>query len=164
VHFAVEGLVNVRMMKWAKSLKTTHDQFLQCVTPVIDATSEDQILLHGIYDHAPLRRWSRGRIVLLGDAAHLMTPNLGQGAAAALEDACTLARCLAEGGTLAHALAAYENVRRVRTAFIAWQARQIGRIIQWENPLLCGLRDAGMRLLPDWIGEWALAPVFRFRV
>lgn len=134
------------------------------VAELIEATPEEQILLHGIYDRAPLRRWSRGRIVLLGDAAHLMTPNLGQGAATALEDAWTLARCLAGGDTLPRALARYEKTRRARLAFVTWQARQIGRMIQWENPFLSTLRDVGMRLLPEWSGEWALAPVFRYRV
>jgi 2-polyprenyl-6-methoxyphenol hydroxylase-like FAD-dependent oxidoreductase len=58
---------------------------------IIEGTPEDAIVQNDIVDRPPLRRWGRGRVTLLGDAAHATTPNLGQGACMALEDAVVLA-------------------------------------------------------------------------
>ena len=63
---------------------------------LIDATDEEAILRNDIFDRRPVRHWGSGRVTLLGDAAHPPTPNLGQGACQALEDALILAGCLAD--------------------------------------------------------------------
>jgi salicylate hydroxylase len=83
----------------------------------------------GMYDRAPLPRWSRGRLTLLGDAAHPMLPHLGQGVNQALEDAVALATLLAAGTGAAGvpwALAAYEKLRRDRTARVQLGSRRNG--------------------------------------
>ncbi|MEK8131099.1 FAD-dependent oxidoreductase [Paenibacillus filicis] len=67
------------------------------IEALIEATEDSAILAHDIFDRAPLQSWSQGRITLLGDAAHPMLPNLGQGGAQALEDALVLAHCLPYG-------------------------------------------------------------------
>ena len=67
------------------------------VPALIEATEEPAILRTDIYDRDPPRkRWGEGRLTLLGDAAHPMTPDLGQGACQAIEDALELARCLGD--------------------------------------------------------------------
>ncbi|UUZ94179.1 FAD-dependent monooxygenase [Paenibacillus sp. P25] len=68
------------------------------VVRAIEATEEASILAHDIADRRPLSRWSTGRVTLLGDAAHPMLPNLGQGGAQAMEDALVLARAPAGAG------------------------------------------------------------------
>ena len=72
----------------------------------------------GLYDRAPLPRWSRGRLTLLGDAAHPMLPHMGQGANQSIEDGVALAALLtgADAETAPAALARYESLRRERTA------------------------------------------------
>lgn len=83
----------------------------------------------GMYDRAPLPRWSRGRLTLLGDAAHPMLPHLGQGVNQALEDAVTLATLLgatAGAAGVPAALAAYEGLRRDRTARVQASSRRQG--------------------------------------
>eukprot|EP00879_Flechtneria_rotunda_P018325 GHRR01019222.1.p1 GENE.GHRR01019222.1~~GHRR01019222.1.p1 ORF type:complete len:467 (+),score=165.34 GHRR01019222.1:176-1576(+) len=60
------------------------------VTDLIKATPEDDILRRDIYDRAPIFSWARGRVALLGDSAHAMQPNLGQGGCMAIEDAFQL--------------------------------------------------------------------------
>jgi salicylate hydroxylase len=82
----------------------------------------------GLYDRAPLPRWSRGRVTLLGDAAHPMLPHLGQGVNQAIEDAVALAAVLGavDGTGVPSALAAYEELRRDRTARIQRGSRLNG--------------------------------------
>jgi len=83
----------------------------------------------GMYDRAPLPRWSDGRLTLLGDAAHPMLPHLGQGVNQALEDAVALATLLGAAPGPAHvprALALYEELRRARTARVQLGSRRNG--------------------------------------
>ena len=109
----------------------------------VEATAEPEILRNDIYDREPIRRWGVGRVTLLGDAAHPMTPNLGQGACQAVEDAVVLARCLGGGGDdISGSLRLYEERRARRTTTVVRRSRLVGRVIQLENPLLCRLRDA----------------------
>jgi len=116
---------------------------------LIEATDEGAILRTDIYDREPLgESWGEGRVTLLGDAAHPMTPNLGQGACQALEDAMVLARCLNEGGVIAEALRRYERTRSDRVAMVVRRSRRIGRVGQLENPLLCRLRDRVVAMIP----------------
>src|SRR5699024_5637894 len=64
------------------------------IPETIQASDESQILRHDIYDRPPFANWGEGPVTLAGDAAHATTPNLGQGAAIAIEDATVLAQCL----------------------------------------------------------------------
>ncbi len=111
----------------------------------VEATAASKILRNDIYDRDPLERWGAGRVTLLGDAAHPMTPNLGQGACQAIEDAVVLGGCLGEGGEVVSSLRLYEARRIPRTANVVRRSRLAGRLLQLENPLLCRLRDAVAR-------------------
>jgi salicylate hydroxylase/6-hydroxynicotinate 3-monooxygenase len=73
-----------------------------------------------ILERAPMARWSEGRVVLLGDACHPMTPYMAQGAGTAIEDAAVLARCLAgmDGGDIESAYRRYESHRKPRTTIV----------------------------------------------
>ena len=118
-------------------------------THLIELTPQDAILQNDIYDFAPLAAWGSGRVVLLGDAAHATTPNMGQGAGQALESAVVLGDCLAQqADDPAAAFARYQGLRQVRTDWITRQSRRIGAMAQASNPLLCWLRDALVRLAP----------------
>lgn len=85
---------------------------------VISRPVRGQVFKWGLFGRPWLEEWSRGRIVLLGDAAHPMLPFLGQGAASAIEDAMILTRCLASAASPAQAFASYQRTRgpRVRAA------------------------------------------------
>jgi len=108
---------------------------------LIEATDEEAILRNDLFDRRPVRHWGSGRVTLLGDAAHPPTPNLGQGACQALEDALVLGFCLVDQREPVAALRAYEARRMKRSAAIIEQSYVFGKIGQWEHPLLCSLRD-----------------------
>lgn len=88
----------------------------------------EETFLWGLFDHAPLPRWSEGRLALLGDACHPMLPFLAQGATMALEDAWVLGDCLDLAGDLPTGLVAYETARLARTARVQRAAAGSGRI------------------------------------
>jgi 2-polyprenyl-6-methoxyphenol hydroxylase-like FAD-dependent oxidoreductase len=90
-------------------------------------------------------RWHDGRLVLLGDAAHAMAPNLGQGANSALVDAVALREALAAGDDPSPALAAYEARRRPAVRRIQDAAAVLARLGELRPALLRGIRDGAMR-------------------
>ncbi|MGW1891168.1 FAD-dependent monooxygenase [Streptomyces sp. NPDC002004] len=121
------------------------------IPALLDATRPDAVLHHDIHELVtPLSSFASGRIALLGDAAHAMTPNLGQGACQALEDAATLAAALASEPTVEAALARYDVERRPRSQSVARAARQAGRMGQrMTHPLAVAVRNTALRLAPS---------------
>jgi 2-polyprenyl-6-methoxyphenol hydroxylase-like FAD-dependent oxidoreductase len=115
------------------------------IPALLEAAREEDIIRTDIHDRPVLRQWGRGRVTLLGDAAHPMTPNLGQGACQALEDAVVLARRLGEGGDPVRALRAYEAERAPRANAFVIRSRQAGAVGQWSNPIAVALRAPLMR-------------------
>jgi 2-polyprenyl-6-methoxyphenol hydroxylase-like FAD-dependent oxidoreductase len=141
------------------ALHEVFDRWHEPIPQTINATPDDQILRNDIVDRPPIRQWGRGRITLLGDAAHPTTPNLGQGACQALEDAVVLADSLRATGDIETALRAYEDSRRRRTASITTISLRNGRLTQWEQPLACGFRNLLVRCLPASLFLRSLASV-----
>ncbi len=133
------------------------------VMDLIEATPAEAIHRTPIWDlGAPLPRCHAGRIVLLGDAAHAMTPNLGQGGGQALEDAATLAVLAGRMGDparLEHMLDRYDGLRRSRSQDIARTSYLVGRVFQTESRILSGLRNAVLHALPPRLAAGAAASV-----
>ncbi len=126
------------------------------VPAILAALDEDVPLIHNDLEEIPRIPWVEGRVVLVGDAAHAMTPNMGLGAAMALEDSAVLADELAKPGELADRLAAHVERRTSRVRWVQDQSRRIGRVGQLENPILCALRNTVARLTPDSAAAGAL--------
>jgi 2-polyprenyl-6-methoxyphenol hydroxylase-like FAD-dependent oxidoreductase len=118
------------------------------IRAVIEATPEQAILRTDIADRDPIPRWSEGRVTLLGDAAHPMTPNLGQGGGQAIEDAVVLDLCLSATEDCAAAFLDYESRRIARTGRVVREARRFGRVAQMENGVARGLRNFAVRMTP----------------
>ena len=118
------------------------------IRAVLEATPPERIIRTDISDRRPVTSWHRGRLVLLGDAAHAMTPNLGQGACQAIEDAAVLAEELSKQPSVVDALRGYEHRRINRANAIVLQARRLGWFSQWQRPAAVWLRNTVMRLTP----------------
>jgi 2-polyprenyl-6-methoxyphenol hydroxylase-like FAD-dependent oxidoreductase len=119
------------------------------VADLVEVAEEGTILRTDIYDRESLgERWGEGKVTLLGDAAHPMTPNLGQGACQAIEDAVVLARCLGERGATAEALRSYERLRSDQVAMVVRRSRRVGSIGQVKSPAICWLRDRALAMIP----------------
>jgi len=101
-----------------RELRAAYDGFHEDVRAVLEACPDCH--KWAILEREPLPRWSDGRVVLLGDACHAMTPYMAQGAATAIEDAAVLARCVEafDGDDLEAAFKLYEAVRKPRTSRI----------------------------------------------
>jgi 2-polyprenyl-6-methoxyphenol hydroxylase-like FAD-dependent oxidoreductase len=122
------------------------------VTELIEATDESRIHRHDIYGGETLDTWGTGRVTLLGDAAHPMTTNLGQGAGMAIEDGVVLALCLGENPDPVAGLREYESRRMSRTATMMELANRLnsnaaleGRVRTWvRNQMISHLFDRGI--------------------
>ncbi|MBB4924660.1 FAD-dependent monooxygenase [Kitasatospora kifunensis] len=133
---------------------------------LLAAADPAAVLRNDVWDLVdPLPAFHRGRVALLGDAAHAMTPFQGQGACQAIEDAVVLAHHLAaraEGGELEPLLARYGDDRLPRTTQVAARSRQVARLIALRAPLAVAARDALLALagrLPDALVVRAAAPM-----
>jgi 2-polyprenyl-6-methoxyphenol hydroxylase-like FAD-dependent oxidoreductase len=149
---------------WKHELLSCFHQWHKPITDLIAATDDNEILKNGAYDLARLRRWTKGRVTLLGDAAHPCTPNLGQGGGMALEDAAMFAKCLTKANTLEIALKRYEHLRRHRTRHIQQRSRLMGGIGQWENPIVVAGRRAVTGILPAQFFELRLRRVYSYKI
>jgi 2-polyprenyl-6-methoxyphenol hydroxylase-like FAD-dependent oxidoreductase len=140
----------------APAPKRPRDEFLRRyrawfdpIPALIESTDPDAIVPTFTYDRPPRRSWGRGRLTLLGDAAHPMKPNIGQGAAQALEDAVVLASSVAGSADPEEALRAYERRRVRRANAVVRASRRAGRAAEVRSPLGARVRDAVMKALPD---------------
>jgi 2-polyprenyl-6-methoxyphenol hydroxylase-like FAD-dependent oxidoreductase len=123
--------------------------WLNPIPALIESTDPDAIEPTFTYDRGPRRTWGRGRLTLLGDAAHPMKPNIGQGAAQALEDAVVLGSCMARSADPEEALRSYERRRVRRANAVVRASRQAGRAAEVRSPIGARVRDAVMKALPD---------------
>ncbi len=128
------------------------------IPALLDDTPADAITRLPVEELAgDLATFRRGRVVLLGDAAHAMTPNLGQGGGQALEDAAVLvavlgglaAQAAPEPAAVDAALDRYDRMRRPRAQSIARRSRAVGRVAQLRGRGAVALRDLALRLTPS---------------
>lgn len=117
------------------------------VRRVLRQTRGDALIRNDIFDIDPIPRFFEGPVVFLGDAAHAVTPDLGQGAGLAIEDAAILCALLGRQGGV-EAFRAYNAQRRPRAARIARSSRFFAGIAQLKHPLAVGLRNSLARLIP----------------
>ncbi len=118
------------------------------VIEVIEQTPAQAIVSVPGQDRPVLKRWGRGPITLLGDAAHPMLTSRSQGASSAVEDGYVLAEAIARIPDAVEALRAYEDRRRNRAGMLVRSSRRLNSLEQAQNPLACAVRNLGVRCVP----------------
>ena len=122
------------------------------VVELIERTDAACLVTADIFDAVP-RVLTAGRVALLGDAAHPMTPDLGQGACQAIEDGVVIAACLTMASDPEIALATYQSARIHRVQRMVRDSRHLGALATAESRIGSSIRYAVGALLPGWINR-----------
>lgn len=133
------------------SIPATNEEFAQAyagyepeLLTMIRSVPPEALFKWGLRDREPLATWTLGRVTMLGDAAHPMTPFLGQGACQALEDGLLLGRAFAASASVAEALKRYEDARRPRGTMVQLASREEGLTLQDPTRKRRTAQDRGM--------------------
>jgi 2-polyprenyl-6-methoxyphenol hydroxylase-like FAD-dependent oxidoreductase len=130
-------------------LKTWCPGFDPALRAILSSTRPDDMRFDRLFIRRPLDAWGAGRVTLLGDAAHLLLPHTGQGAAQALEDAVALGLALGGSGSVVQALRRYEAVRSRRTRGFVKIGPRIARTTTTSNVAIRIARWLAIRLMPE---------------
>lgn len=123
------------------------------VKKVLALSADDALVLNPISDIKPLDRFAFGRVLLIGDAAHATTPNLGQGACQAIEDVMVLHQELTSVKDISAAFSSFDKRRVKKAAYIINTSRKLGAAGQIENKFLSAVRNLLMKLTPASVTE-----------
>lgn len=134
------------------------------IPQLLAATPPESLIRSDVY-YFPSRlpTYVSGRVVLLGDAAHAPTPDIGQGAGFAIEDAVVLAAALGEHDDLRLALGIYDEARRPRTQRLARLSGRLGRLLEGRTALGATVRNAMARVMPPRLALRATQDMFAWR-
>jgi len=143
------------------ALRTRFSGYGSPVPAILDRLANQPIYRDDIYDRPPLgQEWGRGRVTLIGDAAHPVQPNLGQGGCMAIEDAFELVKQISvdvsaytENTAVPLLLRQFEASRTARVTQVFNSSRQVGQLGQAEGLLACLLRNWIYKLTPTWLAD-----------
>lgn len=142
------------------SLTKFYDEFHIDILNIISATQKEQIIVSDIFDLKPIDKWQKDNVCLIGDAAHATTPNLGQGACQAIEDAYVLGKLLDKGLSIEKAISEYESLRRKKAHMIVNTSWTFGKIAHIENNFGVWLRNLTIRNMPKSVNKKQLNAIF----
>lgn len=148
-HYTIDDLARV--------FRNYHDP----IPALLDNTRNEDLIWSDIIDLKPLDHLAYGRVLIIGDAGHACTPNMGQGACQAIEDVAVLVDELQQPKAVMDAFAAFERRRKSRVKYITDTSKFIGEVAQWENPALISLRNLIMKVTPNRINQRALDRLFK---
>ena len=130
-------------------LKTSFASWADPIPAVLAATDPKDVLHNDLYDRDQARQWSRGPVLVVGDAAHPMRPHLGQGGCQGIEDAAILARFVDGDGDLGTAFARFVEFRRPRVRSLVRESALIGQIVNLRPAFLSSLASRASALGPE---------------
>lgn len=130
-------------------LRSKFGRWADPIPAVLRSTEPADVLRNDLYDRDRARTWSRGPVVLVGDAAHPMRPHLGQGGCQGIEDAAVLTHCLDRIADPATAFARYVASRRPRAQALTRESRLIGQLVNARPAILAALAMRASSLVPE---------------
>lgn len=143
-----------------KNLQEHFDNYHPRVQQILEKSSDDNLIKNPICDIKPLNQFAFEKVLLIGDAAHATTPNLGQGACQAIEDVMILHQEIASGKRIPSAFRSFERRRVEKTKFIIETSRKLGAIGQIENKFLISLRNIIFKLTPEFVTEHQFKKIY----
>jgi 2-polyprenyl-6-methoxyphenol hydroxylase-like FAD-dependent oxidoreductase len=144
------------------SLQALFADFHDPIPELLSRTPPEALIWTDIVDLVPLPSFVRGRVVLLGDAAHAVTPDLGQGAGLAIEDAAVISAQIRHHD-LEAGLREYDARRVHRAHRVAAASRRYASVAQWRNPVLVGLRNRAVSSIPKRLLDSQLSWILDYR-
>lgn len=145
--------INKKNQYTTSTIESYFENYPTMIRELLAFTPKNTIHCDRIADLKSIDNWYRGNICLLGDAAHATTPNLGQGACQAIEDAYTLAHSLATQSEVSKAFFAYQNKRIKKAQYVVKTSWIVGKIAHWENAFAIELRNFLLRNTPQSVNQ-----------
>lgn len=155
-------LMAIPQAEWRRLVDDLYGRERPTVPDIIRGT-EGEIGVYPICDLMSVPRWHDGAAVLIGDAIHATSPNAGQGASMALEDALVLAKCVRDAADPGEAFRRFEAVRRERVERIVRASRAIGRQKHAKHPVQAFFRDLLMPVFLKMAGRQSDGWMLDFR-
>ena len=140
-----------------EDLREVYNGWNQTIETLLKIANPNTLFRWALHDRPPMKQWSKGRIILLGDAAHPMLPFLAQGAAMAIEDGAVLADCISSYKDKEKSLKYFEQIRKPRTSFVQLAARRNAKILH-----LSGLAAFFRNIIMGYAGNKIFNKLYRY--
>ncbi len=155
---------NIEAHNSKSTLMAIFAQWQLPVPRILDTQHSGTILRNDLYDRAPEGIWYKDSVVLIGDAIHPTTPNLGQGAGMAIESAWVLVESLCISTSIEKGFLRYQTLRAPRTTRITQQSRMLGKVGNLNSPMSCFLRNLAIGITPNWATNRYAEKIMRYCV
>jgi 2-polyprenyl-6-methoxyphenol hydroxylase-like FAD-dependent oxidoreductase len=151
---APEGATDEAAGGVLNALRSRFSSYARPIPAILEALGDHPIYRDDIYDRQPLgETWGKGRVTLIGDAAHPVQPNIGQGGCMAIEDCYELVQQLSTVQSTEKGLRQFEASRCDRIRRVFTTSRQVGRLGQAEQPIVCFARNWIYKLTPTRLAD-----------
>lgn len=154
------AVIKDTMMKENYDLSDLFNEFHPEIVKIINETPKDNIIFSDIKDLQPINQWQKGKVCLVGDAAHATTPNMGQGACQAIEDAYVIGKLFGQEKSVEAVFTQYEKLRLEKAHYIINTSWTIGKVAHYENSIAIWARNFLVKNTPTNIVEKQLNKVF----
>lgn len=158
--FAVSS-VDKDLKKNKQELIEAYKDFHPIVKNIISNTDGNNIIARPLGDLAPLDQWHKDQIILMGDAAHATTPNMGQGAAQGIEDAYYLSHLLLKHLDIKQSFEAFDKTRKARVNAIVKRSRMIGSLAHLKKGQ--PIRNTILRMIPNFVTDKQMLKTYKLR-
>jgi 2-polyprenyl-6-methoxyphenol hydroxylase-like FAD-dependent oxidoreductase len=154
------AVINEKLNAHHQEITELFKDFHPEIIKIISETPKDNIFFSDLMDLQPITKWHHGKVCLIGDAAHATTPNLGQGACQAVEDAYVIGKLFGQGKSAEEAFDQYEKLRMEKAHFIVNTSWTMGKVAHFQNSIAIWLRNLLVKTIPKSANEKQLYKIF----
>ncbi len=154
------AVINESLMNEHADITGLFSEFHPEIINMIAGTPKNNVIFSDIIDLAPINQWQHGKVCLVGDAAHATTPNMGQGACQAIEDAYIIGKLFGQEKSPQEVFTQYEALRKKKAHFIVNTSWRLGKVAHYQNSVAVWFRNTLMRAIPQSVSKKQLNKVF----